>query len=657
MQPFDADWSRARWRPQPQPLRIGTASYQARLEGDPPYVEEIAPDSTRKLSIAYVLGGKNTYYLLTPMDRGRLQVLPLAFDVRTRTWYDMAASGARIHGPAAGAPLAWTDSAFTFNTSCYGCHVSQMQSNYDSAGDSYRSAWREAGIDCETCHGDATEHVKLMQGGGAKAADPRILRISHLNPTQRTDMCAPCHAKMSPLSERYQPAQRFFDQYDLTSLESPDFYPDGRDLGENYTFTGWLLGACHRGGKLDCLYCHTSTGAFRFAANSDLACAGCHQDTAASGARHTHHKADSAGARCTGCHMPKTRFANMTRSDHSFLPPVPDATRQFQSPNACNVCHTGKDAAWAGALVRLWYGPAYQKPVLERAQWIDDARNRRWSRAPAMIAYLREPDRNPAVAAALLRLLRAWDDPRKTPAFLESLRDESPLVRAAAAAGLAEAVAAGDVRSELKRAAADDYRLVRIRAAASLAPLPPEPAWQKAMGELEASFHARPDDYNAQTSLANFYLRRGDTARSVQTFEHAIRLRPDSVGTLVNASVAYSHAGRTADAERALRQAAQYAPNNPAVLFNLGLLLAELKRAGEAEATLRAAFTADPNLAPAAYNLAILVSAKDLKQAIDLCRKAAAISPEARYIKALAQFLAKDGQIAEAKRVFDLLPR
>ena len=78
------------------------------------------------------------------------------------------------------------------------------------------------------------------------------------------------------------------------------------------------------------------------------------------------------------------------------------------------------------------------------------------------------------------------------------------------------------------------------------------------------------------------------------------------------------------------------------MLYNLGLLLAELNRTADAETALRAAFEADPQLAPAAYNLAILVASRDLKQAIDLCRQAVAISPEPRFVKALAQFQAAD---------------
>ncbi len=653
MQPFTAQLAAARFLPQDAPIPSGAATYRAFPEAG--YVEEDSSAGKRKLAIAHAMGGKNTYYLLTPMERGRLQVLPIGYDVASRKWYDVAAAGVRVHaGSHAQAPLAWTDPAFTFNTSCYGCHTSQIKTNYDAATDSYNTTWKEPGINCETCHGDASAHLK-------RAGGTDILRVANLTATQRNEMCAPCHAKMSPLSAGYQVTQRFLDHYDLTALESADFHPDGRDLGENYTYTSWLMNSCNRNQQFDCLHCHTSTGAFRFAKNPDEACLPCHQGVAAKGKAHTHHE---LGAGCIGCHMPKTRFANMVRSDHSLRAPTPEATRAFGSPNACTICHTEQDAAWADATARKWYGSGYQDAAMDRAHLIDDARKRKWNRAPAMLAALRDAKSNPVFTASLLRLLRTWDDSRKLPVAIEKLQDASPLVRAAAAASLADSIAESSVQAALFRATADDFRLVRIRAAASLAPMPPEsiPAdakasRDKATGELAASFHARPDDYTGQTSLGNFHLRRGEMARSLEAFERAIRLRPDSVGTLVNASVAYSRAGRAADAERVLRQAAQYAPQNAAVQFNLGLLLAESKRLPEAEAALRAALAADPQMAAAAYNLAIMVSARDRKEAIALCRKAVAVSAEARYVKALAQFLAKDGQIAEAKRVFGSLKK
>ncbi len=638
MQPFTAELARVHFQPQTEGLRIGSATYQVKFEGAENFVEEDGPRGRRKLQIAHAMGGKSTYYLLTPMERGRLQVLPVAYDVQSKRWYDMAASGVRIHGD--GAALPWTDPAFTFNTSCYGCHTSQTQTNYDTGADRYQTTWKEPGINCEACHGEAAAHLQ-----SAKSGDPHIARMGNMTAGQRNEVCAPCHAKMSALSASYQPQQRFFDHYDLTGLESADFYADGRDLGENYTYTGWLMSSCVRSGKFDCLHCHTSTGAFRFAGNdSDQACMPCHQNVV----KHSHHGPDSAGVRCIGCHMPTTRFANMRRTDHSMLPPAPKASQEFSSPNACNICHAEKDARWADGYASKWYKGGYQNGALERARLIDAARHGQWTKAREMLAYIRDAKSNAVVTTSLLRLMRPWDDPRKVPALMERLGDASPLVRAAAASGLAEVASREDVQAALLKAAADDYRLVRIRAAASLGPVN-----VAATGELEQSFLARPDDFNNQTNLGNFYLRRGKVEQAVQCFELAIRLRPDSVGTLVNASVAYSRAGRPADAERVLRQAVGFAPKNAAVLFNLGLLLAEANRNGEAEEVLRAALEVDPKMAAAAYNLAILVSGRDLKQAIALCRRAVAVSREERYLRALAQFLAKDGQIGEAKRVFE----
>ena len=42
----------------------------------------------------------------------------------------------------------------------------------------------------------------------------------------------------------FTPGDRYLDHYDLVALENPDFYPDGRDLGENYTYTLWRMSPC-----------------------------------------------------------------------------------------------------------------------------------------------------------------------------------------------------------------------------------------------------------------------------------------------------------------------------------------------------------------------------------------------------------------------------
>ena len=658
MQPFSAGLAKSALEPQKEAIRIGGFAYRVLLEGEAGFVEESGPNGVRRLPMQHAMGGKNTYYFLTPMERGRLQVLPLAYDVQKKAWYDMSASGVRMHaeGPA-DRPIPWTDPAYTFNTSCYGCHVSQLRTNYDLKSDTYNSTWREPGINCETCHGDGEAHVALYKKDpNAKHKDMRIRRITQLTVLQRSEMCAPCHAKMSPVSSGYEATQRFFDHYDLVTLEDADYYPDGRDLGENYTYTSWLMSPCIRGGKLDCIHCHTSSGRYRFSTeNPSGACLPCHQERVANSAAHSHHEAGTPGGNCIDCHMPKTRFANMNRSDHSMLPPTPAATLKFQSPNACTHCHKDKGASWADAKVRQWHKIDYQQPVLERATLVDAARKGLWDKLPATLAYIQDPRGDNVTQASLLRLLRSCDDPRRLPVILKALQHPNPLLRAAAASSVGGPVTP-ETRDALVRATGDEYRLVRIRTAASLAGVPTGdlPAAQqesvrKATDELIASFNARADDFANHTNLGNFYMDQGRLDQSIQSFETAIRLRPDSVGTLVNASMAYSRAGRMADAERVLDQALRLAPKNAPANFNRGLLLAELGRKAEAENSLRMVLTTDPNFAPAAFNLCVLMMERRDAGGLAYCQQAVKAAPgNEKYAFSLAFYLDQTGRSVHA---------
>ena len=155
----------------------------------------------------------------------------------------------------------------TFNTSCFSCHVSQLANNYDLQTDTYQTAWAEPGINCETCHGPSAEHMRAV----SRTAPPNSPR----RPTQ-ADRHQQAHRRAAqrdvrPLprqdvaaDQNFAPGERYFDHFDLAALENADFYPDGRDLGENYTYTQWRLSPCAKSGKLDCIHCHTSSGRYRF---------------------------------------------------------------------------------------------------------------------------------------------------------------------------------------------------------------------------------------------------------------------------------------------------------------------------------------------------------------------------------------------------------
>ncbi|HYK87172.1 MAG TPA: tetratricopeptide repeat protein [Acidobacteriota bacterium] len=663
MRPFTIAFARENLSVQKAPVDIQRRSYWIEIGKDQGVVHERGPGGEKTYPIEHVLGGKNVFFFLTPRPGGKLQVLPLAFDSRKKEWYDTTGSMVR-HLPGLGdEPLDWTERSLTFNTSCYTCHFSQLSKNYSIETDSYRTTWGEPGINCESCHGPGRKHVEAMRrtDRSAEIRSPEIIVPRQFSTAQVNSMCAPCHAKMSELDTGFQSGDRFFDHYNLVGLEDRDFYPDGRDLGENFTYTSWLIGPCAASGQLDCLHCHTSSGRNRFAgADADKACLPCHARLVQDPAGHSHHKADSEGSRCVYCHMPETAFARMRRHDHSMLPPTPAATLRFSSPNACNVCHKDRDARWADQWVRRWYPDDYQARLLRRATLIEQARKEDWTRLDEMTSYLTSPDRNEVFATSLLRLLERCQAPQKWPALLGALHDPSPLVRSSAVSGLA-GCPNPQVLAKLVEAAGDEYKVVRVHAASMLArfSLDALDAGQRrrieaASAEFEDSMRCRPDDPRSHYNLGNYFQERGDPTTARREYETALRLLPSLVPALVNLSVVQARLGEAAGAERVLREALRYEPSSAEANFNLGLLLAEQNQTAEAETCLRAALKTDPDLAEAAYNLAVLIADKQPGETISLCRKAVTLRPnEAKYAYTLGFYLRRSGDTRGAIAVLE----
>lgn len=623
-------------------------------------VVEQADGGVKVHQVRYAMGGKNVFYFLTERERGHLQVLPVAYDTNREEWYDTTASMVRHFPSLDDEAVEWTDRSLTFNTSCYNCHVSQLTTNYDLDTDSYQTSWLEPGINCEACHGPGSEHIEEFKDyeEGSPWTDLKILDINELTTQQRSEMCAPCHAKMYPLSPGYKPEDRLYDHYGIHTLEHVDFYPDGRDLGENFTYTLWLLNPCAESGELDCVYCHTSSGRNRFPGEkSDRSCLPCHEELVNDPESHTFHSASSEGSRCIACHMPRTEFARMIRHDHSFLGPTPQATIEFESPNACNICHKDESAAWADEWARKWYGDDYQDEVMRRARLVNRARQENWEYLDQILDYIAAPESDKVYRASLIRLLAPCRDDRKWPVLEQAAGHPSPLVRAAAVDGLASHPDPDKLMELLLAAVRDDYRLVRIRAAAVLAELPLDglldqdqiAAVGNSFDELETSLASRPDDWSSHYNSGNFYAGRGLFHKAAKAYGHSLSFRPDEIPVLVNQSMTYARMGNNGEAEELLRHAVSLAPDNEVACFNLGLLLAEEGQEKEAEHYLRQALQADPGMAEAAHNLAILLSGDRIDEAIAMSRLALRESPEnPRYGYTLSFFLHQKGRNREA---------
>ena len=297
---------------------------------------------------------------------------------------------------------------------------------------------------------------------------------------------------------------------------------------------------------------------------------------------------------------------------------------------------------------------------------LDAARKRDWKRLPEMLAKITRPEENAIYKASLLRLLHACPDESKWPAVVKALEDRSPLVRSSAVSALGGHLN-GETIPELLAATRDPSRLVRIRAAMALAPIPAaqlqdakdRESLARAVAEFKTAMKARPDDWAGYANLGTFYMEQREFQQAVDCFETATRLEPRMVGPMVNASMAYSNLQQNDKAESSLRRALQVEPNNPAALFNLGLLLAEEQRPKEAEEALRAALKSDPQMAAAAFNLGVLCGKARIDEAVQWCRKAHELEPDnAKYGFTLAFFLREKGDVDQAVKILrDLISR
>ncbi len=648
-------------------VQMEGATYQAIQKDTSLFIQEKSTGETKEYQVLWALGGKNVYYFLTEWEGGRLQTLPLAYDVNTKLWYDNPASAVRhfpnsMQGGMQDSALSWRDRQYTFNTSCYGCHVSQLKNNFDLASNTYQTNWKEAGINCETCHGPAQEHInaaRLAKQKGIDLDSIKLIVTKTFTPEQHNSSCATCHAKMRPITASYHPGDPFYDNFDLITLENTDFYPDGRDLGENYTMTSWQMNACQQNSKLHCVTCHTSSGRYRFK-NDDLveankACTSCHEENGRFYEKHTHHPLANTSPQCIQCHMPTTRFGNMVRSDHSFRPPMPAATIKFKSPNACNLCHTDESPEWANQNVKKWHKNDYQKERLYIGSLIDEARNGKWGRLDAMLKAIETNQYGEVFTNSLLRILTTCDNPKKWPALIGALKLESPLSRSSAALGLLD-YRTDEAKAALFKAAKDDYRLVRLAAAQSLAGFPQQDftseqldLFRKVNTEYETSLVSRPDDWSAYYNLGNHYQNMGNAAKALSAYNNSLKIYPEAIMPLINSSFLYSVSGDQLKSEINLKKALRVEPMNEAANLNYGLLMAEMQKMDESEKAFRTVLKVNSQNSTAAYNLSVIVSSRDLNESCKLSKQAMDATPEdPKFAYTYAYFLNQNQQQAKA---------
>ena len=345
----------------------------------------------------WAIGRKDVIQYLRAMSGGRLQTMPWSWDIAKGEWYSTTKSMVRDWIPGDG-PIDWRHEALTFNRACMGCHIAPSWQGYDPVKRTFSTSWKEPRISCEGCHGPLKRHCAM----------PHIFRASRLD----DESCVACHVKLygeaierqsTDLPEYERRSRAAKDASNIVMLEDFDFTADGRDLGENYTITRWMMRPT--AGRKDgpsCLTCHTSSGRTRF--KGDANCTSCHSGKSAE--VHGHHPiASKSRPTCVDCHMQKTSFARISHYDHSFRPPDPRLAVMHGGSSSCSQCHSRSEAENA-EIVEKWFPASPRREKIRReASLIERARKDDPEVFTEAASYMVEKDANPVVVESLKRLL------------------------------------------------------------------------------------------------------------------------------------------------------------------------------------------------------------------------------------------------------------
>ena len=629
--------------------------YQVRIAYD---------DNVNNYQIKYTFGHYPLQQYLVETEQGRLQVLPFAWDSRTKAdggqrWYhnyshEEIRPEDRLH---------WRQPLQNWNGMCADCHSDGLKRNYDGDKNQFDTTFDNINVGCLSCHGDMSKHaehnksekrnvgkditsIKHPTGQWLRtAADKTAKWQGAKRDNSFMDNCFACHALRAPLTDGFKANTPFLAQFMPQLPTAPNYHADGQIKEEVYVYGSFLQSKMYDKG-VNCLDCHDKH-TMKLKIQGNGLCLQCHGSEVYNVKSHPQHQESSAGAQCANCHMPTTRYMGVDdRRDHSFKIPRPDLSTQFNTPNACIKCHDNKSNQWASDKLEKWHGKP--KALAKSRQFLMALNNGEAINLEDHLSIIADSKLAVISRASALQMLSFTTQMVTIEILKPYLTHQEDLIRLSAAT--TALLLTPKIRVlHLSPLLTDKFKAIRVAAARSLVTsriaVEYQQAFNSAFNELLSSNDLTSWRGEGRANQGLLALETNQISTAEQAFLGAITVEPYFDTGYINLADLYRTQQRSAEVASVLAKGMKNLPNSGALQYAYGLHLVRVQQHSKALGFFEQATIVEPQSPQYLYAYILSLDGQgETVKAVNKLQKRIGKYSDNQQLKELGLYLAQKSQ-------------
>ncbi len=572
--------------------------------------------------IKYTFGYFPVQQYLVETEKGKLQVLPFAWDARTKEnggqrWYhnyshEEIRSEDRLH---------WRQPLQNWNGMCADCHSDGLIRNYDAEEDSFTSNFENINIGCVSCHGDMSEHaikdkisnvakdITLAQATKGQWIRDVNDKTAQWHGKKRDnnfmDNCFSCHSLRSPLTDGIKPNTAFLNQFMPQLPSTPNYYPDGQINEEVYVYGSFLQSKMYSKG-VNCLDCHDKH-TMKLKIEGNGLCLQCHSGDVYNVKSHHQHELASSGSECVNCHMPSKVYMGVDdRRDHSFKVPRPELSSPFNTPNACTQCHDNKSNEWASEHLEKWHGKP--KGLLQSKYFLMALNNGQEINLEDHLSIISDNQLDIISRASALQML-SFTTKMITIGVLKPYLEHPESLLRLSAANAALLLTPAERVIHLTPLLVDEFKAIRVAAArnlvASKMPAKNQQAFEEALSELFDANELSSWRGEGRANQGAIAIETNDFLAAEKYFRGSIKIEPYFEAGYINLADVYRVQQRSIEAAEVLVEGTKNLPKSAVIKYAYGLHLVRQKNYVNAVTLFEEAVHLSPENSQYAYTLVL----------------------------------------------------